>query len=63
MVTAERRITEFCRKLSETLFGLDFEGKRSTLAAFDIKVLATPVELSVIVSVDPDVTTTGRTWA
>ena len=58
---AEQRITDFCRKLSERLPALDFEGKRSTLAAFGVKALATPVDLSVTVSVDPNVTTIEQT--
>ena len=58
---AEQRITDFCSKLSERLPALDFEGKRSTLAAFGVKALATPVDLSVTVSVDPNVTTIEQT--
>ena len=59
----EQRFAEFCREVSAALPGLDFEGKRSTLAAFGVKVLATPIDLSVIVSVDPDVTTIEQTSA
>ena len=61
VANAEQRITDFCRKLSERLPDLDFEGKRSTLAAFGVKALATPVDLSVTISVDPNVTTVEQT--
>ena len=62
VANAGRRITDSCPKLPETRPGLDFAGKRTTLAAFGVQVLATPVELPVIASVDPDVTAIEQTW-
>ena len=60
---AEARIKEFCDRLAAKLPGLDFDGKRATLAAFGVKVLATVTELSVTVVVDPNVTTIEQTLA
>ena len=60
---AERRVVEYCQVLSDKLEDFDFEGKRSTLAAFDVEVEATPGEISITVVVDPNVTTIARTWA
>ena len=58
---AGRRVTDFRGKLPETLPGLGFAGKTTTPAASGVKVLATPVELPVIVFVDPDATATQQT--
>ena len=59
----ERRIVEVCREVSGKLDGLDFEGKRATLAAFGVKVQATRDEMSMTVVVDPKVTTIAQTLA
>ena len=60
---AEQRIFDYCELLSERLDGLDFEGKRSTMAAFGVKVEVTPEDLAITVVVDPNVTTIEQTWA
>ncbi len=52
---AGRRITDFCRKVPETLPGLVFAGNRTAPAGFGVKVLVTPVESPAIVCPDPDV--------
>ena len=52
-----------CREVSKTLEGLDFEGKRATLAAFGARVQVTREEMSITVVVDPKVTTTAQTLA
>ena len=59
----ERRITEICGEVSKRLDGLDFEGKRATLAAFNVKVVANRDEISMTIVVDPKFTTIERTWA
>lgn len=57
------RIVELCRQLSDRLEEQDEEGKRTILASFNVRVDATREELSVTVTVDPNFTTTERTWA
>ena len=59
----ERRVIEACREVSNRLDGLDFEGKRATLAAFGARVQATREEMSMTIVVDPDVITTEQTSA
>ena len=54
---AERRIAEYCQRFEEGLENLDIEGKRATLAAFGVRVEATPEELSTTITVDPAATT------
>ena len=63
VAVAGQRIGAFCRILADTLNGLDFDGRRATLAAMRVAVEATRDELSVRVVVDPGFTTTERTWA
>ena len=52
---AERRITEYCRLVSEGLDKLDYDGKRSTLSAFNVRVTATREDVSIVAVVDPSV--------
>lgn len=59
----ESRITEICEEVSKKLDGLDFKGKRATLAAFGVKVEATREEISITIVVDPKFTTIERTLA
>lgn len=63
VAVAGQRIGTFCRNLSETMDGLDFDGRRATLAAMGVAVEATRDELTVRVVVDPEFTSTGHTWA
>ena len=58
---AGRRVADFRDLLSETISCLGFTGKKTAAAKYGVKVLGTPVEWPVIVSVDPDVATTRRT--
>ena len=58
---AEEQIEAFCRRMSENLDNMDFDGKRATLAAFGVKVQATPENISITVVVDPNVTTMETT--
>ena len=52
-----QHIVEHCGKLSEALNRMDFESKRGTLAAFNVKVKATRNDLEIQVAVAPDVLT------
>ena len=51
----ERRIVEMCQQFSEKLDGLDFEGKRSTMAAFGVKIEATRDDMLITLVVDPKI--------
>ena len=53
---AEEQIEAFCEQMSENLAGLDFDGKRATLGAFGVKVVATKENIAITVVVDPSVT-------
>ena len=59
----ECRIFELCQQFSDKLDQMDFEGKRSTLGAFSVKVLATRDDLSITLVVDPKFTTIEQTLA
>ena len=60
-VEVESRIVEICKQVSEKLDSLDFDGRRATLAAFDVRVQATREELSMTIVVDPKLTTIAQT--
>ena len=57
------RVFDLCQKFSESLDRMDFDGKRSTLGAFGVKVLATREDVSITLVVDPKFTTTAQTSA
>ena len=59
----ERRIVGQCRKLARKLDTLDFDGKWATFAAFGIKVETAREDVSIMVDLDPEFTTTGQTLA
>ena len=56
---AKKQIAEHCQQMSDHLDNLDYNGKRATLAAFRIIVVATKEAISITVVIDPSVTTTG----
>ena len=65
---AERRITEYCRMVSEGLDNLDHEGKIAMLSAFNVRVAATRDDVSITAVVNPaaldqEITTIERTSA
>ena len=62
-VETEHRIRELCGEFAAKLATLDYDGKRSTLAAFGIKVEATREELLTTLVVGPKFTTIARTSA
>ena len=51
---AQERIQEYCRRVSEGLDKLDYEGKRETLAAFDVRVLAVRGETRITATVSSE---------
>ena len=52
----EEQFTEFCQTVAEGFDQLDREGLRELMGAFRVRVRATPAEVTVIMSVDPNVT-------
>ena len=55
----EEQFTEFCQTVAEGFDQLDREGLRELMGAFRVRVRATPAEVTVIMSVDPNVTING----
>ena len=63
----KEQIEEYCRRISESLDDLDFEGKRAVMAAMGVRGEVTEESLSITMVVDPSVTTVSpsspRTWS
>ena len=53
----KEQIEEYCRRISESLDDLDFEGKRAVMAAMGVRGEVTEESLSITMVVDPSVTT------
>lgn len=52
-----------CRELSETLDGLDFDGKRALMGALDLQVIAVNGKVSMTITIGGNPTTTEHTSA
>lgn len=59
----ERRITQHCDRLAETLDDLDFEGQRATLMAMGTRIEVGRQEIGIDVEVNADSTAIARTSA
>ena len=53
VATADVRIREYCERLSESLDEMDFDGKRATMSAFGVKVVAVKGDAMVTAELDP----------
>ena len=56
-IHAKEQIGDFCKRISERLGDLDFDGKRGVLAAMGVRGEVTEESISVTMVVDPGVTT------
>ena len=50
---AGARIREYCKRLSQRLDEMDFDGKRATMSAFGVKVIAVKGDAMVTAELDP----------
>ncbi len=59
----ERRVLDRCRELAVSLDSLDDAGKRAVFGGFGVEVRASKTDLLIRLTVSPECTTIGQTWA